>query len=294
MLKSCTELYFRWAASGAIPASWYVRGLPPKAELTPRTGRLSLEIVSHCWNYANLLIFQLSSLHQHLSDDLDVTMTVYTGAEDEATCRLVEYFASIAPGNLKYSLRILPKEQLFRRAIGRNQAALESKADWVWFTDCDLLFGEGCLRGLASALQGLQEPLVFPQQEYCSSLLPEESELIQSGYCEPSVVMVDTSGFKALPRTRATGPLQITHGDVARRVGYCRDIRYYQQSSKTWCKAIEDRAFRWLLGTQGHPIEVPSVYRIRHQRKGRYTGRRWHSNLRSKIRQLSLKVKERR
>ena len=98
--------------------------------------------------------------------------------------------------------------------------------------------------------------------------------------------------FAHQERERATGPLQITHGDVARACGYCRDIPVYQQPTDRWAKAQEDRAFRWLLGTVGQPVPIPSVYRIRHQAKGRYRKRGLHSRLRTRVRQAQLKIRE--
>ena len=78
------------------------------------------------------------------------------------------------------------------------------------------------------------------------------------------VVDVDTSQFNEHKLSRATGPFQITHGDVARACGYCDVINYYQKPAAHWCKAYEDKAFRWLLGTDGTPLDIEGAYRIRH------------------------------
>ena len=98
---------------------------------------------------------------------------------------------------------------------------------------------------------------------------------------------VETDKFTESIRTRATGPLQITHGDVARRCGYCECLALYQTPSETWCKAREDRAFRWLSRSQGTPLEIPGVYRIRHVFKGRYTGSQMSTGVRSRIRRFT-------
>ena len=42
----------------------------------------------------------------------------------------------------------------FRRGIGRNLAAKSTRADWIWFTDADIVFQEKCLDTLADLLQG--------------------------------------------------------------------------------------------------------------------------------------------
>src|SRR5690554_1584678 len=84
--------WWRLLAGGALPARWFERGLPPVDARAARTGRLSLEVVSHCWNYAHLLVYQLSSLVLNPPRELDVTMTVFHAVEDERTVRLLEFF----------------------------------------------------------------------------------------------------------------------------------------------------------------------------------------------------------
>ncbi|MAO40332.1 MAG: glycosyl transferase [Pseudohongiella sp.] len=283
--------FLRLAAGGMVSPRWFQRELPSREQLTAKTGRLHLEIVSHCWNYAHMQTYQLSSLLLFPPTDLDVTMTVFYGEADTETVKLLEFFSTQQIPGIRWNWRPLPKQALFRRAIGRNLAAKETNADWVWFTDCDLLFREGCLDGLSQALQGRQDALVFPSSEYCTDLLPPDAPLLSPPMDPPAVVDIDEALFQRYTRDRATGPLQITHGDMARAVGYCEALPYYQQPSDTWCKAYEDRAFRWLLRTQGVPIEVQGVYRIKHQAKGRYTGSALNTGVRSALRQAAAKVK---
>ena len=79
---------------------------------------------------------------------------------------------------------------------------------------------------------------------------------------------------------------------MARAVGYCSGLSHYQQPAASWCKAYEDRAFRWLLGTQGVPVDIPGVYRIRHIAKGRYTGGAVETGVRSRMRRAAAVIKE--
>lgn len=283
--------FLRLAASGLVPASWFLRELPGVEQRAARSGHLQLEVVSHCWKYAHMLVYQLSSLVLYPPQNCTVTMTVYYGKEDAATVALLTYFGGLEVPNVIWNWQCLPPQALFRRAIGRNLAARQSKADWVWFTDCDLLFRAGCVDGLAAALQGRRDVLVYPAREHCTGLLPHDAAILQPDMSSPQVLDVDESLFSVFPRSRATGPLQITHGDVARAVGYCESLSYYQRPSATWCKAYEDRAFRWLLRSQGVPLDVPGVYRIRHVAKGRYTGGKLNTGLRSSLRRLVASVK---
>jgi hypothetical protein len=279
--------FLRLAASGWIPAGWFAPEPPPREQRARRGGHLRLEIVSHCWQYAHFLIYQLSSLANFPPGALSVTMTVYYNGEDERTRELLAFFSGIEVPGVRWNWRELPRPMLFRRAIGRNHAALNSEADWVWFTDCDLLFREGCLDALAARLQGRDDALVYPRTERVTPLLPDDNPVLTAGRSGLHLVDVDPADFHESSRGRATGPLQITHGDVARACGYCACLPYYQRPSAAWAKAHEDRAFRWLLRTRGIPVDIPGVYRIRHVSKGRYTRGATERALRSRIRRLA-------
>jgi hypothetical protein len=281
-----TGIYLRFAASGIIPARWYQRNLPGPDERAAATGVLDLEIVSHCWNYAHLLVYQLSSLVNFPPTGMRVTMTVFYAVEDRRTLALLEYFGKQDVPGVTWNWQVLQKEQLFRRSIGRNQAALASRAHWVWFTDCDLMFRENCLDVLAEELQGRPDVLVYPRQERVTDLLETGDPILDSEQ-SPRIVDIDADRFVISERGRATGPLQITHGDVARACGYCNALEYYQRPAEAFAKAYEDRAFRWLLRSDGVPLDLPGVYRIRHVEKGRYTGNPVSNSIRSRIRRLT-------
>jgi len=276
--------FFRFAAGGWIPAGWFEPDLPPKNTRAARIGHLKLEVVSHCWNYSHFLVYQLSSLVLFPPKELDVTMTVFYSPEDKKTEELLAFFGDqVAPG-ITWNWQPIPKQELFRRGIGRNRAALATAADWVWFTDCDLMFRDGCLDALAKVLQGRQDALLFPEQEHTTDLLAEDNPMLQAGTKGPQVLDIDTGSFTTRIIAKATGPLQIAHGDVCRVVGYCRNIGLYQQPVESFAKCHEDRAFRWLLQSQGVPIQIPGVYRIRHVAKGRYSGNEARSKLRTWLR----------
>ena len=276
--------FFRFAAGGWIPAGWFEPNLPAESERAARTGHLTLEVVSHCWNYSHFLVYQLSSLVLFPPNKLDVTMTVFYSPEDTRTEALLAFFGRHAGPGVSWNWQPIPKQELFRRGIGRNRAALATKADWVWFTDCDLMFREGCLDSLADVLQGRRDALLFPREERTTDLLAEDNPMLKAGSAGPQVLDIDVTSFTTRAIAKATGPLQIAHGDVCRAVGYCRNISLYQQPVESFAKCHEDRAFRWLLRSQGQPINVPAVYRIRHIAKGRYAGSETRSRFRTWLR----------
>ena len=280
------ESFFRLAASGWVSPRWFLRDVPKSQELPARTGRLKLEIVSHCWQYAHLQDYQLSSFVLNPPQDCDLTVTVFYSREDQRTVDLLDYFGNQQVANITWNWQPLPKEQLFRRGIGRNLAAKATQADWIWFTDCDQLFHAGCLDAVNRELQGRQDLLVFPTQVACTRLLEDDSDVL-TATSEPAIVDIDPGDFEPLTHSRAIGALQILHGDVARQFGYCDCIKFYQQPVERWNKCYEDRALRWLLGTQGVPIDVPGLYRIEHITKGRYAAVDGQPNL---VRKLAAKI----
>lgn len=259
--------------------------------LPGRRGRLDLEIVTHCWRYDHLLAYQLSSLVQHPPRAASVRMTVYHSSDDEPTAELLAFFGAIELDGVAWDWRSLPTERLFRRAIGRNEAARATKADWIWFTDCDVIFGERCLDTLAERLQGRDDRLVFPHVEQITPLLAPDDPMLSRAGEGNRLVSADMTRFRPHPLRVAKGPMQITHGDVARALGYCDAIPIYQKPAARWQKAWEDRAFRWLLGTDGEPVEVPGVYRIRHAAKGRY-GNRVVAAIRGGIRRATSRARD--
>ena len=286
LIDTASGLFYRFAAGGVLPASWFRDVDPAGVARTRYTGRLSLEIVTHCWQYGHFLAYQLSSLVNHRTDKLDVTMTVYHAPEDESVLRVLRFFEDIDVPGVAWNWRSLPRELLFRRSIGRNLAARSTQADWIWFTDADIVFYESCLGTLAEVLQGRDDMLVHPRTILATTLLPEDHEILGLGRAAPAVREIPIEEFQPYNglHDKAKGSFQITHGDVARNFGYCGSIGLYQRPAPRWRKTYEDRAFRWLLGTDGTPLDIPGVCQIRHAVKGRYREGSAAGRLRSLIR----------
>jgi hypothetical protein len=279
-------LFYRFAATGLLPVSWFRDVDPEKIAKAKRTGKLSLEIVSHCWRYGHFLTYQLSSLVNNRTDKFDITMTVYYSPDDEAVTSVLDFFAAIDIPGVRWNWQQMPRNELFRRGIGRNRSALATKADWIWFTDCDIIFHKNCLDTLADLLQGRDDGLVHPNIGWGTALLPEDDEILTCGRDGPAIREIPIGDFRPYggPRKKAKGPHQITHGDIARACGYCDSIKYYQDPSAVWRKTYEDRTFRWLIGTHGTPLEIPNVCQIRHIVKGRYKKDSFMSKVRGAVR----------
>ena len=231
---------------------------------------MKLEIVSHCWNYSRLLTYQLSSIVLYPPTKLDVTFTVYYTDEDERTAEVLRYFGEKDVPNVAWNWRNVTPGELFQRPMGRNEAALATKADWIWFCDCDQVFHAGCLDALPAELAACRNDLVFPKYAMRTQHIDADNPIFTQLGETPQVIDINPADFTPTPHTKAVGGMQIVRGDVARRVGYCRDMPKYQKPLKRFPKQRADVVFRRaVLGEDGAPINVPAFYRIEHVAKGR-------------------------
>lgn len=230
---------------------------------------LTLEIVSHCWNYSRLLTYQLSSLLLFSPRKVAVTMTVFYTEEDAHTCRTLEYFGDQRAENVTWRWWPIDRQLLFRRSIGRNMAALDTKADWVWFADCDEMFREGCLDSLAEFLPAHTGPLVFPRCVNVTDHIRLDDPLLKRAEDGPAILDIDPADFHPSLQEKAIGGIQIARGDVLRSIGYCNGRPKCLRPARRMTRCREDTVFRRIIGTNGVPLDIPSLYRITHGNKGR-------------------------
>lgn len=231
---------------------------------------MKVELVSHCWNYGRLLTFQLSSIYLYPPRDVDLTCTVFYASDDLNTVRVLDFFHSLSwPDKVRLRRWPLPMPRLTRRAIGRNLAALATRADWVWFTDCDHLFREGTFDTLPGQVATVDNVLVYPRITWLQHNHAAGDRLIEQLSHGPRVIDVDPREFRQTRNRRAIGGVQIARGDVLRAQGYCRERSERLRPSNRWTRCVEDQTFRHTLKTSGTSIALPGVYRIRHSVAGR-------------------------
>lgn len=243
---------------------------------------LNLEIVSHCWDYSRLLTYQLSSLVLYPPTKLQVTMSVFHMPEDERTVQVLKFFAGHRPNNVIWKWHELPKNRLVRRGIGRNIIALSTKADWIWFTDCDIVF-RGCLDPLSNALESAKSNLLYPAEVSCNAPIDHRHTMMVKAD-KIDILDINTTDFKPGRPNRAMGPFQIARASALRDIskpqgqwgvgdiGYCNLYPKYLQPALDGFadRCPEDTKFRQTLGGfyYGTRIEIPGVFWIMHYPKG--------------------------
>lgn len=230
---------------------------------------MKLEIATHCWHYSRPLLFQLSSLYLYPPQQVSVTITVFFTEADRRTVEVLDFFGKqLRPAGVIVRPWALPSDQITRRMIGRNLAALATEADWIWFADCDYVFREGCLDSLKLLDPTRDGPLVYPRHVHVSNSHAAGDQELQRVESEISLVDITPQNYVQRSHRRAIGGIQITRADVAREKGYCRESRYHQHPSEVWVPTRDDVWFRYSLGTRGTPRDISNLYRIRHSSRG--------------------------
>ena len=221
----------------------------------------SIHLIAHCWAgdrscYAKMLTAQLSALLRW-PPKARVLLSICTNECDKATLLAIESFHS---RGVPVEPILLPKPQIFRRAIGRNVASKASKADIVWFTDCDLIFGDSCLDTLSLIdFSGLAYPT--RQMIHRSHALGDE-DLATITIGEPW--QIDIAHFVPHRMRFASGGVQIVDGETGRK-GYLDGSKWTRQADpeRGFCDPGEDRVYRGLF-TNSTPLSLPNLFRFRH------------------------------
>ena len=235
----------------------------------------SIEIITHCWSekhseFATMLFYQLWSIQEcnRVSQSKwRVDSAVVYPETNCAICDLVR--AHDRDDSLTVERLTLPIDQFGRRSIGRNIAAKQSTADWVWFCDADYLFRPACF----DALFNLQLPddvvMVFPQQVWISRTHRGGDAVLTCAASSSSSYLKDLWDANWVPEkyNRAIGGAQIVRGDIARKYGYLDgDEKWQRPTMDTLADTKEDVAYRRACQRHGRilGIDLPGVYRLRH------------------------------
>lgn len=243
-----------------------------------------IDIVTHCYatqlpQYAVFLHYQLSSLVLH-RPDVPVKISVcYSPEDDVRTVKVLAWFLThTKPADLCLRMVPLDREEMSRRAIGRNRAVDNCQADLVWFTDVDHVFGPGCLDTLWKDYQALSyEPaMLYPPDVLIHKDHATGDALIEDVPLD-GLRDVDPNDFIPKHYTRAIGGVQIVSRKFIEQFGYLKHFRRWQrptESGEPFADFRDDVIFRRQCRNHGgiQKIQLPNLYRLRHSRTT-YQGR---------------------
>jgi hypothetical protein len=233
----------------------------------------TVHVITHCYaakipDFAKMLTAQISSLILWPPKTCRAILQVCTTPDDVVTAKAIIDLANIMPPLTKLDLLLMPKTDLFRRAIGRNAAAKASMADVCWFADADYLFGEGCLDAVAA----VKFPAGGPE-----FALPRDAAIHadhNAGDAELARIEIgklfepDLSKFKRWAPKLPIGGLQIVSGDTARQ-GYLDGTKWIKplaDASLGFQNTSEDSRYRKSRYGGGSRFfaDIPGVFRMRH------------------------------
>ena len=237
----------------------------------------TIELVTHCYcprgtdTYAEHLKWQWASLVHYRPQTCNVLLTICYTQEDTATALRVQAIEQSAKQQrgLNVQAMDLSPSRLFRRAIGRNVAAKWSRAQAVWFTDVDYMFGPTCLDTVTAKVQRTAG-LVMPAYLQIQTDHATGDRMIAAHRAE-QYPRIDPTLFARRKQRIAIGGCQIVGGDLARAIGYLDGTKWTQpvdpMAGFRSCRC--DKAWRQLNGLNAIRVDVPNVYRIRHGEDGR-------------------------
>ena len=237
----------------------------------------TIEIISHCWakkltHYAGLLCYQWSSFLLHKPTACNVLATAVTSSDDPIADGVISWFMQNTPLSIRQI--VLPPEQIGRRSIGRNTAALNCRSDIVWFADADYVFGPGCLDALASLDWPNTVAMVYPGAVQIQKDWKQGDEYVKGLHLSPKLVEINPDDFQTEVYSRAIGGVQIVKGTTARH-GYLSNSQRYQTATKKPFRTTEDIHYRKEVQSFGSiaRIQLPGVFRLRHTENA-YEGKR--------------------
>jgi len=229
------------------------------------------KIITHCYAsqlpfFATCLKFQLQSISVTGVDN-DVEVNVCFNRDDIDTVKVLRWYETNKVRRHKLVTFEFPVEELGRRSIGRNKAALWSKADIVWFTDVDYCFCDGIFNKLESFQWPEGASMVFPGTIMIHKNHAMGDELLKIHKNNDIVPLIVPDDFTESVLNRAIGGVQIVQGDFAYEHGYLKDEEKWQRPTvKPFGDFRDDIAYRKFCLKYGtiEKVELPGIYRIRH------------------------------
>ena len=193
---------------------------------------------------------------------------------DLSDTKIVEVINDFIPRIVTLVAVPLEREQMWRRSIARNIAAKNDvDSDLIWFTDCDYLFGEGCLDAALDQWKIIKKPeMMFPRSyksNHNKSIVDEFITIIKD-FREP--ILPPLHEFEHTDNRRAIGGLQIVSGEYVRNKGYLNREKWQTPPDVPFPEFYDDVVFRDDIINAKRRIEsilfLPNLYRMRHTEIG--------------------------
>jgi len=237
---------------------------------------MTIEIDIHCYYYQVRLCWMLSSILQQQGDCPDLVINI-SHAENDGKPTTRDVCGFFRDRGLNIIETIVLQEQVSNRAIARNiqvdRACLEKDVDWMFFTDCDMIYDpmffadlRQNIRPFAEDLRVISADRTSLKRHYCNNYLTDNPMEYPCVIEKVAHKVSKWNVFYVGGGEKAAGYMQLASIFAIEKM--CGS-KYSVESKDNYSKCITDRRFRKVF--EGiNKIKTLPQYHLNHDRN------RWH------------------
>jgi len=231
---------------------------------------MKLEICIHCVMYQHRLDWMLSSILRQKGEPPDILVSISHIPDNgnPTTEKLCDFFRE---QGLNIKQTILKPEQAPNRAIGRNIQVKETEADWMLFSDSDMVYHPMFFNDIKKKCEGkfAKETRVIGADRisldipFCIKYFEEDKREYPCVIEDPAKICAEWPVKWVTGRKTCPGNFQLARVEAIKEKGgiYSGRQRDYYRRTKS------DRAFRCHMGGRTGMRVLPQ-YHLNHDRGG--------------------------
>jgi hypothetical protein len=234
-------------------------------------GKLTIEIMIHCFRYQRRLTWMLSSILQQKGDVPNIIVNV-SHTNNDGTPTTSEVCKFFRENGLNIVETLVDEKHVSNRAYARNIQATQTTADWILFADSDMVYSELFFDDLQKRLKTILKDVQLVMgadrhsldDQFCIKYFEED---IRKYPCIVEDVAKITSGFKIKWKCGsgiAPGNFQLISGKVLKEK--CKG-KITDRPGDHWRRTKGDRALRVRVGGRVG-IVTKEQYHLNHDRGG--------------------------
>ena len=260
----------KWADARAIQAK-KVAEAKAILEKEPLKDKLTIEICIHCYHYQHRLCWMLSSILQQKGDvpNIIVNISYAPNNGDPITEEVCKFFRE---QGLNIKETVVLEKEASNRAIARNKQVAETTADWILFSDSDMVYDPELFSDLQQQLKTnlRTETRVMGGDRhsmdinFCVKFFEEDATVYPCVI--PNVADITSKWPLRWVTGKGTAPGNFQLANV-KAIQIIRGGKYTERTGDVWRRTKSDRAFR--VGQGGRVrIEIKKQFHLNHDRGG--------------------------
>jgi glycosyltransferase involved in cell wall biosynthesis len=241
--------------------------------IIPDDIKLSMEICIHCNFYQKRLTWMLSSLLEQKGSIPHIIINISHTDNDGSptTSNVCDFFRDKGLNIVETNVT---QEEVSNRAIARNRQATNTKADWILFSDSDIVFDpmffDDLQRKLRKELRDIKLVMGADRHslndQFCIKYFSEEDKRIYPCIIEnPSEIASKFPVKYKHGKDTCAGYFQLINGNVLR--GKCKG-KITDNPKDHWRNTRGDRCLRVRAGGRYGIPDTKPIYHLNHDRMG--------------------------